>query len=66
METWGRSICFHEVCERVCPLTVVGEEITVDDVDQAVQLLFNQAAQRNLQDELGEQLAVGGGEERSN
>lgn len=34
------------------------EEITVDDVNQAVELLLHQATRRNLEDELGEQLAA--------
>lgn len=42
----------------MCSLTVMSEEIAVDDVNQTIQLLFHQATQRNLQDELGEQLAV--------
>lgn len=42
-----------------CSLTVMSEEIAVDDINQTIQLLFHQPTQRNLQDELGEQLAVG-------
>ena len=47
------------VCVCVSSLTVMTEEIAVDDVNQTVELLFHQATQRNLQDELGEQLAAG-------
>lgn len=36
----------------------MSEEVAVDDVDQTVQLLPHQATCRNLQDELGEQLAT--------
>ena len=39
-------------------LTMLCEEITVDDVDEAVQLLFDQTTQRNLQNELCEQFTV--------
>lgn len=48
------------MCARVCVRvhTVMSEEIAVDDVNQTVQLLFHQATRGNLEDELGEQLAV--------
>lgn len=52
------------VCVCVCALTVMSKEIAVDDVNQTVQLLFHQATQRNLQDELGEQLAAETGGEQ--
>lgn len=39
-------------------LTVIYKEIAVNDVNQTVQLLLHQAARRDFQDELGEQLAV--------
>lgn len=63
-ELWVRLFC--PVCVCVCALTVMSKEIAVDDVNQTVQLLFHQATQRNLQDELGEQLAAetGGGQWR--
>ena len=48
------------VCVCVCmrALTVLGEEVAVDDVDQTLQLLFHQPALRNLLDELREQLTA--------
>lgn len=42
----------------MCVCTVMSEEVAVHDVNQTVQLLLDQAARRNLEDELGEQLAV--------
>lgn len=36
----------------------MSEEITVDNVDQAVEFLFDQATRGNLEDELGEQFAA--------
>lgn len=43
---------------HVCALTVMTEEIAVDDVNHAVELLLDQPTQRDLQDELREQLAA--------
>ena len=40
-------------------LTMLREQVTVDDVYHTVQLLFDQSAQRNLEDELCEELAAG-------
>lgn len=48
----------RDVCVGVRVHTVMSEEIAVDDVDQTVELLFHQATRGNLEDELGEQLAV--------
>lgn len=42
----------------VSVLTVMSKEVTVHNVNQTVQLLLDQAARRNLQDELCIQLAV--------
>lgn len=36
----------------------MSKEITVNNVNQTVELLFHQATRRNLDDELGEKLAA--------
>lgn len=43
---------------RVCLRTMLCEEVTVDDVDHAVQLLPDQATRGHLQDELTEQFTA--------
>lgn len=42
----------------MCVFTVMSEEVTVHNVNQTLQLLLDQAARRNLQDELCVQLTV--------
>lgn len=39
-------------------LTVLGEEVAVHDLDEAVELLDGQAAHGHVQDELGEEFAA--------
>lgn len=48
-----------------CLLTVLGEEVAVHDLDEAVELLDGQAAHGHVQDELGEQLAAHTGKGKS-
>lgn len=40
------------------PLTVLREEVTVDDLNQAVQLLDGQQAHGNVEDEISKHFAV--------
>lgn len=46
-------------------LTVLGEEVAVHDLDEAVELLDGQPAHGHVQDELGEQLAAHTGKGKS-
>lgn len=41
-----------------CSLTMLGEEVAVHDLNEAVKLLDGQAAHGHVQDELGEELAA--------